>query len=144
MGKQMQNKDGITLGQRGTGITTLINFSGKGLNDIQVRKVRDHFGIRIERKFRNGQFNIEASTEGVNPCEEYDVVDVVNKVGLTNEDWLMKDLLIILPSNGMLALAIMAEIHYRCGQWRDILVLDGNNVNVMCLHTLSAYDSNRK
>ena len=94
----------------------LLNFAHP-LTDAQLAKIEELAGKKI-----SGVINIDSQIDTAKPIEEQ-VAAMLDRTGLTSQDWQTKPLLINLPSLNFSAAAMLAQLHGRMGYFPSILRL---------------------
>ena len=94
----------------------ILNFSHP-LTETQIAKIEELAGKKI-----SGVINIDSQIDTTKSIEEQ-IAEMLDRTGLTSEDWQTKTLLINLPSLNYSAAALLAQLHGRIGYFPSILRL---------------------
>ena len=94
----------------------ILNFTHP-LTEEQLAKIEELAGEKI-----TGVINIDSQIDTAKPIEEQ-IAAMLDRTGLTSEEWQTKPLLVNLPSLNYSAAAMLAQLHGRMGYFPPILRL---------------------
>ncbi len=94
----------------------ILNFAHP-LTDTQLAKIEELAGDKI-----TGVIDISSQIDPAKPIEQQ-IEAMLDRTGLTPQDWQTKPLLINLPSLNYSAAALLAQLHGRTGYFPSILQL---------------------
>ena len=94
----------------------ILNFAHP-LTEEQLSRIEELAGAKI-----TGVINIDSQIDTAKPIEEQ-IAAMLDRTGLTSEEWQTKPLLVNLPSLNYSAAAMLAQLHGRMGYFPSILRL---------------------
>ncbi|HOP69181.1 MAG: CRISPR-associated protein Csx15 [Dethiobacteria bacterium] len=94
----------------------ILNFAHP-LTEEQLSRIEELAGAKI-----TGVINIDSQIDTAKPIEEQ-IAAMLDRTGLTSEEWQTKPLLVNLPSLNYSAAAMLAQLHGRMGYFPPILRL---------------------
>lgn len=94
----------------------IINFSHP-LTNKHIEQIKTHTGRKVERVIE-----ISSQVDSQKPLVPQ-VVELVERAGLSPAEWQTLPLLINPPSLNFIAVALLAELHGRCGYFPAVLRL---------------------
>lgn len=92
----------------------IINFAHP-LNEDHLRQISDATGKKVDQVLE-----VDSTVDVQEPLAPQ-VVNLVNRIGLSQRDWQTLPIIINLPSLSYIAASLISEIHGRCGYFPTIL-----------------------